>query len=89
MFYSICIHLDEYDETILQMNQGKNIIKYEIVFGLSPFFDILFFLSTKSTMDLKKIQKKYERTFFLHSRAQQFYDSIMNHIAISKRCEIV
>ena len=90
MIYNVSlVQSDMYNNTSIRLCKGEHIFKYEIVFGTTPYLDILIFLLASQGTTHARVKKTYSRTFILYSNADAYYGTIMDFIARSKHCEIV
>ena len=90
MIYNVSlVQSDVYNNTSIRLCKGKYVFKYEIVFGTTPYLDILIFLLASQGTTHAHVKKTYNRTFILYSNADAYYGTIMDFIARSKHCEIV
>ena len=91
MNYIISIELENNGQTVLQyINKNKNkIIKYEIVFGINPFFDIIYYLYKTKKVSFIHHNKKYVNTFLYKKNADKYYNNILKYIMETNNCEIV
>jgi len=93
MYYELTIELDKPNTIItlytIYLYTNKEIIRQEYVYGANTFFDILFYLSQKSSIVIVPSQTKYVIRFLWERSAQGLYDSIMDYIRDSESCEIL
>ena len=89
MLYDVYVELDKYNETIICVRTQKTILKYEIVFGVQSFFEIMFFLFKTDKIYLECKKHKYLKQFLWEKSAIQFYNNLLMFIKNNKYCEIV
>ena len=93
MYYEVTIEFDK-PNTIISLSSRniylhKTIISCEYVYGINPFFDILFYVSQQTNIVIVPLKTKYSIRFLQQHSAQTVYNSIMNYIRDSESCEIL
>ena len=93
MYYEIELHYDKpytfiyyYDVSITM----KRMLQHaELVFGINPFFDLLFRLSQLTNITLQQNKRIYSIRYLRKSACDCLYKELMEFIRDSKTCEIL
>ena len=93
MYYEIIIEFDK-PNTIIRLSTiniylHKEDIYHEYVYGINPFFDIIFYVSQQTNIVLTPCQTKYTIRFLRQNSARTLFTEIMNYIRDSNTCEIL
>lgn len=93
MYYEVTIEFDK-PNTIISLSSiniylHKTITCCEYVYGINPFFDILFYVSQQTNIVLTPLQTTYSVRFLREDKARSLYNSMMNYIRDSESCEIL
>lgn len=93
MYYEIELQYDKPHTFIyyydVSVTMKRKLRSAELVFGINPFFDLLFRLSQLTNITLQQNKRKYSVRYVRKSACDGLYKQLMDFIRDSKTCEIL